>query len=74
MTFGTDKRVAATGEIVGMKLLLSAISGHKTLRLLQLYVQLHASELAAKLGWLALPNFVHPAVDSCRMNGPCGLN
>lgn len=70
MTFGTDKRVAATGEIVGMTLLLSAISGHKTLRLLQL----HASELAAKLGWLALPNFVHPAVDSCRMNGPCGLN
>ena len=41
-------RLAERGDLSVLE--LSGISGHKTLRLLQLYVQLHASELAAKLG------------------------
>lgn len=41
-------RLAERGDLSVLE--LSGISGHKTLRLLQLYVQLHASQLAAKLG------------------------
>ena len=41
-------RLAERGDLSVLE--LSAISGHKTLRLVQLYVQLHASQLAAKLG------------------------
>ena len=41
-------RLAERGDLSVLE--LSAISGHKTLRLVQLYVQLHASQLAQKLG------------------------
>lgn len=41
-------RLAERGDLSVLE--LSAISGHKTLRLVQMYVQLHASQLAAKLG------------------------
>lgn len=41
-------RFAERGDLTVLD--LSGISGHKTLRLLQLYVKLHASDLAAKLG------------------------
>lgn len=41
-------RLAERGDLSVLE--LSAISGHKTLRLVQMYVQLHASQLAKKLG------------------------
>lgn len=41
-------RLAERGDLSVLE--LSAISGHKTLRLMQLYVQLHAGALAQKLG------------------------
>jgi integrase len=41
-------RLAERGDLSVLE--LSAISGHKTLRLMQLYVQMHASDLAKKLG------------------------
>ena len=41
-------RLAERGDLSILE--LSAISGHKTLRLVQLYVQLHVSKLAEKLG------------------------
>ena len=41
-------RLAERGDLSVLE--LSAISGHKTLRLMQMYVQMHASQLAAKLG------------------------
>jgi integrase len=41
-------RLAERGDLSVLE--LSAISGHKTLRLVQQYVQLHASKLAEKLG------------------------
>jgi integrase len=41
-------RLAERGDLSVLE--LSAISGHKTLRLVQLYVQMHATALAQKLG------------------------
>ncbi len=41
-------RLAERGDLSVLE--LSAISGHKTLRLVQMYVQMHASTLAQKLG------------------------
>lgn len=41
-------RLAERGDLSVLE--LSAISGHKTLRLVQMYVQLHAAQLAQKLG------------------------
>ena len=41
-------RLAERGDLSVLE--LSAISGHKTLRLVQLYVQMHATTLAQKLG------------------------
>lgn len=41
-------RLAERGDLSVLE--LSAISGHKTLRLVQMYVQLHAAQLALKLG------------------------
>lgn len=41
-------RFAERGDLSVLE--LAAISGHKTLRMLKLYVQLHASQLAQKLG------------------------
>lgn len=41
-------RFAERGDLSVLE--LAAISGHKTMRMVQVYVQLHASKLAAKLG------------------------
>ncbi len=41
-------RLAERGDLSVLE--LSAISGHKTLRLVQMYVQMHATSLAQKLG------------------------
>ncbi len=41
-------RFAERGDLSVLE--LAAISGHKTLRMVQVYVQLHASKLAQKLG------------------------
>jgi integrase len=41
-------RLAERGDLSVLE--LSAISGHKTLRLVQMYVQMHATTLAQKLG------------------------
>ena len=41
-------RLAERGNLSVLE--LSAVSGHKTLRLVQMYVKLHAKSLALKLG------------------------